>query len=120
MNNHPSPTTRSAWTTRSTLVLFGFLALTSQLPAVVDIYSNVVFRLLYIPAYLVSLLVYEGLGIEHVTYALDAQVLGAQPYLWDSGQVVTYYLFAVSVIWLGQRFKHFGRREPPRTPTNGK
>ncbi|WP_227355895.1 hypothetical protein [Haladaptatus salinisoli] len=117
MNNHTS-ITRSAWTTRSTLVLFGFLALTSQLPAVVDIYSTVVFRLLFIPAYLVSVLVYEGLGLEHIIYALDAQIPGKQPYLWESGQIITYYLFAVSATWLGRRLETLSQKPNHQTSSN--
>jgi hypothetical protein len=118
MNEHPSSPTRSAWTARSTLVLFGFLALMSQLPAIVDIYSTVVFRLLFIPAYLVSVLVYEGLGLEHIIYALDAQILGKQPYLWESGQIITYYLFAVSATWLGRRLETLSQGQDRRTPSN--
>ena len=116
MNNHLSPATRSAWTARSTLVLFGFLALTAQLPVVVDIYSNVVFRLLFIPAYLISGLVYEGLGLEHIIYALNTQIPGEQLFLWDLGQIVTYYLFAVSATWLGRWLET--RKQKPNHQTS--
>ncbi|WP_139136085.1 hypothetical protein [Haladaptatus sp. W1] len=118
MNNHTSPATRSAWTARSTLVLFGFLALTAQLPVVVDIYSNVVFRLLFIPAYLVSLLVYEGLGIEHIIYAFDGVFPGEQTALWEVGQIVTYYLFAVSATWLGRWLETHKQKPNHQTSSN--
>ncbi len=100
------------------LVLFGFLALTSQLPAVVDIYSNVIFRLLFIPAYLVSSLFYEGLGIEHIIYALDGLFPGEQTSLWEVGQIATYYLFAVSATWLGRWLETRKQKPNRQTPTN--
>jgi hypothetical protein len=62
--------------------------------------------------------VYERLGIEHVIYALDAQLQGEQPYLWDIGQIITYYLFAVSAIWLGWRFETHKRKPNHHMPSN--
>lgn len=102
-----SPNTRSAWTARSTLLLFAFLALTWHLPDVVDIYSyGELPRVLFVPAYLLMLVLYDNLwGLENVVYAIDPIVPGSGRYLWDAGLIVTYYLFAVAVTWLGRRFK---------------
>lgn len=100
------------WTARSTLALFGFLALSSQLPAIIDIYSFVLWRLLFLPSYLVMLFLYDGpWGLENVVYAFDAVVASerARALLWDGGLFVTYYLFAVATTWLGRRVTRASR-----------
>ncbi|WP_227356654.1 hypothetical protein [Haladaptatus salinisoli] len=48
------------WTARTTLLVFGFLALTWYLPNVVDIYDSVLYRLLFVLSYVVMLLVYDS------------------------------------------------------------
>ncbi|WP_458188445.1 hypothetical protein [Haladaptatus sp. NG-WS-4] len=114
MEDESSPTTtaRSVWTARPTILVFGFLALSWFLSDVVDIYSFVLFRLLYVPAYLVMLLVYDSpWGLENLVYALDV-VLPREKYVWEAGLVVTYYLVAVTVTWLGRRLRGVRR---PRT-----
>ena len=105
MDETPLPTTPtpSVWFARPTLLLFAFLALTSQLPAVLDIYSSLLWRLLFIPSYLVMLFLYDApWGLENAVYAIDG-VLGGGKLLWETGLFVTYYLFAVVVTWLGRR-----------------
>lgn len=102
MAETPLPTAPipSVWFARPTLFLFAFLALTSQLPVVLDIYSSLLWRLLFIPSYLVMLFLYDApWGLENVVYALDG-VFGGGKLLWEAGLFVTYYLFAVVVTWL--------------------
>jgi hypothetical protein len=105
MDETPLPTapTPSAWFARPTLFLFAFLTLTSQLPAVLDIYSSPLWRVLFVPSYLVMLFLYDApWGLENAVYALDG-AFGSGKQLWEVGLFVTYYLFAVVVTWLGRR-----------------
>lgn len=105
MTDSPLPTapTATVWFARSTLIVFTFLAVTSQLPAVLDIYGFVLWRVLFIPSYLVTLLFYDApWGLENVVYAING-VLGGGKLPWEVGSFVTYYLFAVVVTWLGRR-----------------
>jgi uncharacterized protein YbjT (DUF2867 family) len=103
---------RSLFVGRETLGLFTFLSLAWGLPAVVDIYSAPVFRLLFIPSYLVSMVVYDGfVGLENVTYAVQNAVPGEWAYAWDAGLVVTFYLFAVAAVLVGRLVRNrFGGR----------
>lgn len=95
---------RSVLTTRSTLLIFGVLALGWFLPLVVDIYSYGGLPLvLYIPAYLVTIVLFDGvLSLENVVYAIDPFIPVRGEYLWNAGLLVTYYLFAVASTWLGR------------------
>lgn len=97
----------SAWTAPSTLLVFGFLAVTWQLPTVIDIYSyGGIPGLLYIPAYLLMLVLYDSpWGLENIVYAIDPLIPGSGAYLWHGGLIVTYYLFAVILIWTGRQLK---------------
>ncbi len=107
----PGDGPRSAWTARGTLLVFAFLALTSYLPNVVDIYSYWgIPRLLFIPSYLLMLVLYDSpWGLENVVYVLDPIVPGSGALLWEVGLVATYYLFAVVVTWLARRVRPGGR-----------
>ncbi len=88
-----------------TLGLFAFLSIAWFLPDVVDIYSVPGLDLLFIPSYLVNIMFYDGLfGLEAVVYALEG-IVGESPYLWDAGLLITYYLFSVVAITLGQALK---------------
>ena len=115
----------SAWRARSTLLLFGVLALGRYVPAVVDPYSLVgVPLLLYLPSYLVSLFVYDGpWGLETVVYGFESLLPVSGAFLWNGGLVVTYYLFAVAATWGGRHLetaahslKRRGDREGEETP----
>lgn len=113
----PTPTeSRSAWTARSTLFAFGFLALTSQLPNLVDIYDyGGIPGLLFVPSYILMLVLYDSpWGLENVIYAIDPVIPGTGAYLWEGGLIVTYYLFAVIATWLVRQVKP-GRRMSTRS-----
>ncbi|WP_458209233.1 hypothetical protein [Haladaptatus sp. NG-SE-30] len=114
-NSSTTTATRSVWTARPTILVFAFLSVTWFLPTFVDIYSFVLYRLLFIPAYLVMLLVYDApWGLENVVYALDG-VLPQEKYVWEIGLLVTYYLVAAALTWLGRRLRGIRR---PRTIHN--
>lgn len=104
------PDSRSAWTARSTLLVFAFLALTWQIPNVVDIYDyGGVPRLLFLPSYVLMLVLYDSpWGLENVVSAVDPVVPGSGRLLWEAGLLVTFYLFAVAVTWLGRRLTGTG------------
>jgi hypothetical protein len=85
-----------------TVALFAFLSLSWLLPEVLDIYSVPGLAILFLPAYVVNVLVYDGgLGLEAVVYALEG-VVGRSPVLWDAGLFATYYLVSVAVVALGR------------------
>lgn len=89
---------RPAWTARSTLVVFAYLALAAQLPLVVDIYAyGGVPRLLFVPSYLLLALVYAAVD------PLEPFLGGARRAVLAGGPLVAYYLAAVAVTWLGRR-----------------
>lgn len=100
-----SSDSRAARTAPSTLLVFGFLALTWQIPNVVDIYDyGGLPRLLYLPSYVLSLLLYDSpWGLENVVSAVDPFVPGSGRLLWEAGVLVTFYLFAVAATWFGRR-----------------
>ncbi|WP_101296430.1 hypothetical protein [Halegenticoccus soli] len=108
----------SAWTSRSTLVAFGYLALAWRLPEVVDIYASFAYRLLFLPPYLVASLVYDSAwGLENVAYAVGGLVPIDGGVLWEIGLLAAYYLFAVTATWLGRRLESAVRplkRRPKR------
>lgn len=112
---------RSAWTARSTLVVFAFLALTWRIPDVVDIYEyGGVPRLLFLPSYVLVLVLYDSpWGLENVVSAVDPFVPGSGRLLWAAGLVVTFYLFAVAVTWLGRRLTDYGSRSARGGDGNG-
>jgi len=102
-----------------TLGLFTFLSLAWFLPTVVDIYSVPGLVLLFIPSYLVNIVFYDSVfGLEAVVYALDG-VVGASPFLWDAGLLVTYYLFSIVTVALGRALKRrFGSLPADASPSN--
>jgi hypothetical protein len=107
-----------ALVSRTTLALFGFLALTSRLPAVVDIYASPVYWVLFTPQYLVSMLLYDGpFGLENLVYP----VIGILPVdghlLWEVGELATFYLFAVAVGLVAERVRR-RTRPPPDSATS--
>lgn len=103
---------RSVVTARSTLFLFSYLALTWQLPNVVSIYSSVIYRVLFIPAYVVNILVYDSAwGLEQLVYLVAPYLPVSGPVLWEIGLLITYYLFAVIVVWIGRQMKRVGRSD---------
>jgi hypothetical protein len=109
---------RSVLVSAETLGLFTFLSVTWFLPTVVDIYSIPGLNLLIIPSYLVNMVFYDGVfGLEAVVYALEG-VVGESPVLWDAGLLVTYYLFSVVTVALGQALKHRFGSVPADTSTS--
>jgi hypothetical protein len=89
-----SPST-AVLTDRATLALFAALTAGWFLPDFLGPYAGVAMPL-FLPAYLVSMVTYDGLlGLEHVVYAVGNALGGESALAWDAGLVVTYYLFAV-------------------------
>lgn len=112
---------RSVLTSRGTLGLFAFLALSWFVPEVaatefgVDLYAYGLI-VLYIPSYLVAMVTYDGLlGLEHVTYAIQGVVPGDWAFAWDAGLLVTYYLFSVVAVAVGRVVRR--RFGPPERET---
>jgi hypothetical protein len=95
---------RRAAASRLTLGVFGFLALGSLLPVVVDVYDSPVYLALGLPSYLVTMLFYDSpWGLENLVYPVypvAETLLGDGHLLWESGRFVTFYLFAVVVGWV--------------------
>lgn len=101
---------RSASTSPTTLLLFGYLALAWQLPHIVDIYSSVVYGALFTPPYVVNLLFYDSpWGLEQLVYPVAPYLPVPGDLLWEAGLVLTYYLFAIVVVWLGRRTNRWRR-----------
>ena len=109
-------TLRDAFTARTTLAVFAFLALTSRLPAVVDIYASPVYRILFTPSYLVTMLFYDSpFGLENLVYPISGVLPVDGSLLWDLGEIATFYLFAVAVGLLAERLR--ARRRPAPNST---
>ncbi|WP_254545429.1 hypothetical protein [Halomarina pelagica] len=90
---------------RPVLLLFGVFVVTSLLPGT-----------LALPAYLVGMFLYDSaFGLENVVYAL-VETLGVPEggqfasLLWEAGLIVTYYLAAVALVWLFDRYRPRFRR----------
>ena len=116
-------TLREAATSRTTLAVFGFLALSGQIPAFVDIYATPAYRILFLPPYLVTMLFYDSpFGLENLVYpvaALVEPVLGDGHLLWEAGRVLTFYLFALAVGWIAGAVRSRNRpRNPPPTDSD--
>lgn len=95
------------WTARSTLLVFAFLALAAQLPRVVDIYAyGGLPRLLFVPSYLLTALVYALL--VPVEPLLDPGGLSGR-LAFVGGPLVGFYLAAVLATWTGRRLASLGR-----------
>ena len=104
---------RDAFTARTTLAVFAFLALTSRLPAVVDIYASPVYRILFTPSYLVSMLFYDSpFGLENLVYPISRMLPVDGHLLWEVGKIATFYLFAVAVVWIAAELGVRGRSTP--------
>lgn len=99
-----------AMRSRVTVGVFAFLTLSSLIPVVISIYASPVLRLLFLPSYLVTMLLYDSVwGLENLVY-----LLGDGHLLWETGNVLTYYLFALAVGWLTERVRDL--RRPPTDP----
>jgi|GEM_PF-447447 hypothetical protein len=93
--------TVSALTDRKTLGLFAVLAAGWFIPSAVPALGYLLFPL-FLPAYLVSMVTYDGLlGLEHVAYAVAEVVPISGTVVFDAGLAVTFYLFAVAAAVLG-------------------
>ncbi|NHX37252.1 MULTISPECIES: hypothetical protein [Halolamina] len=94
-------TVTSALTDRTTLFLFACLAAGWFLPSAVPILGYLLYPL-FLPAYLVSMVTYDGLlGVEHVAYAVAEVLSVSGPVVFDAGLAATFYLFAVVAVVLG-------------------
>lgn len=97
---------RRALTDRAALVVFGVLAVTWFLPQVVAPLDSPlllgVAQVLVVPAYLLSLLVFDGL-LEAAVYPVADALPVVRPFVWDAGLLVVFYAFAVLAAWLGRR-----------------
>lgn len=94
---------------RDVLLVFAFLTLSYHLiPTVAGVYASPISWALFLPSYVVTMLFYDGiLGLEHVVYATQGFVPVDGHFLWEAGNVATYYLFAVAAAWLGDRLRRF-------------
>lgn len=110
---------RSTPTARAPLALFGVLTAGWFLPALLGPYAGAALPL-YLPAYLVSMVTYDGLlGLEHAVYALQAAFGVESAALWDAGLVLTFYLFSVVVALLGRPLeRQFGPGPTGEEPRN--
>lgn len=93
--------TVSALTDPTTLGLFALLAAGWFIPTLVPELGYLLYPL-FLPAYLVSMVTYDGLlGLEHVAYAVAEVVPISGAVVFDAGLAVTFYLFAVVAVVLG-------------------
>lgn len=109
-------TVPSAFTDRTTLGLFAFLAAGWFIPDLAPELGYLLYPL-FLPAYLVSMVTYDGLlGLEHVAYAVAELLPVSGPIVFDAGLAVTFYLFAVVAVVLGGALQ---RRVGPERSNNG-
>lgn len=103
------PHLRKRLASRDILLVFAFLALSSYLiPTAIGVYASPISWALFLPSYVVTMLFYDGiLGLEHAAYAVQGFVPVDGHFLWEAGNVATYYLFAVAAAWLGNRLRRF-------------
>lgn len=103
MASDPLRTVASALLDRAALALFALLAGGWFLPA---IYPPIAATPLFVPPYLVTIVLYDGLlGLEHVAYAAAAVLPITESLAFDAGLAVTFYLFAVVAAALGGALK---------------
>lgn len=96
-----------AWTARSTLLAFAFLALAAQLPGVVDIYAyGGLPRLLYVPSYILTAVVYAL--VDPVEPLLEPEGVAGR-LLFGGGPLVAFYLASVLATLVGRRLASAGR-----------
>ncbi len=87
---------------RATLTLFAALTTGWFLPDFLGSYGAIAMPL-FLPAYLVSMVTYDGLlGLEQVVYAIEDALGGEWKLLWDAGLVATFYLFSVVAAFLAR------------------
>ncbi|GGN90364.1 hypothetical protein [Haloarcula pellucida] len=103
---------RSVFRRPTTLALFAYLVAATYLPVLAaaigqvapaaEPYVSPVAILLYVPAYLLSILVYDSpWGLENVVYAVEGFLGVSNSGLYYVGLVVTYYLCSVVLVWFG-------------------
>lgn len=90
----------AALTGRSTLLVFAALAVGAFLPPVVPKLAPVLYPLV-LPAYLITMVVYDGGLLEQVVYLLSGSLPVDGRLLWDVGQALTLYLFTVVAALIG-------------------
>jgi hypothetical protein len=113
-------TLRDAAKSRTTLAIFGVLALTSLIPRVVDPDASPVYFVLGLPSYLVTMLFYDSpVGLENLVYPVapvaDSFVSGGGHLLWEAGEIGTFYLFALAVGWIAALLRSGDSRNPEPT-----
>lgn len=95
----------STFTDRATFVPFVLLSAGWLLPSTFPAYAHLAYPLL-LPAYLVSMVTYDGLiGLEQVVYTAQNAAGGEWAYAWDAGLIVTFYLFSVVATLFGPPLK---------------
>lgn len=98
---------------RSTLAVFLALVAGWYLPSVASEFAVVLYPL-FLPAYLVTIVAYDGGVLEQLVYALDGSVPLGGELLFEAGQVVSFYLFtAVAALVGGAVERRFGPRDEP-------
>jgi hypothetical protein len=96
---------------RSTLAVFLALVAGWYLPGVASEFAVLLFPL-FLPAYLVTMVAYDGGVLEQVVYALDGSVPISGELLFEAGQVVTFYLFSAVAALVGSVVEgRFGPRD---------
>lgn len=85
---------------RSTVAVFLALVAGWYLPSVASEFAVILFPL-FLPAYLVTMVAYDGGLLEQVVYALDGSVPVDPELLFEAGQVVTFYLFTAVAALVG-------------------
>jgi len=101
---------------RGTLAVFLALVAGWYLPSVASEFAVLLFPL-FLPAYLVTIVAYDGGMLEQVVYLLDGAVPVAPELLYEVGQVVTFYLFTAVAALVGSVVeRRFGPRDEPVAP----
>ena len=96
---------------RSTLAVFLALVAGWYLPGVASEFAVLLFPL-FLPAYLVTIVAYDGGLLEQAVYALDGRVPVSGELLFEAGQVVTFYLFSAVAALVGSVVEgRFGPRD---------
>ena len=108
------PTTLAlfAYLVAATYLLLPLAAAIGEVAPAADPYVSPVAITLYVPAYLLSLLVYDSpWGLENVVYAVEGFLGVSNSGLYYVGLLATYYLCSVALVWLGATVRRvIGRR----------
>ena len=89
--------TGSLFVSLPVVAVFAFLTTVWSLQHVVDIYANPVIRWLFVVPYLVTVLLFDNGVAERLVYAVEPFLPVPGAVLWEAGNLLTYYLFALAV-----------------------